>query len=230
MLEDITWILKYLIILMNFFILYILYKKKKEGKTERVQQNKGKQVLLLTAHPDDEVMFFLPLLEYLTSEGFSIHVLCMTYGRLQQDPSSEIRKKEFEKVMQALSISQYQIVDSPRIRDSQDTSWDSEDLGSVVDKYVLEHKINCVFSFDKGGISGHCNHCDLFKFLETRAAKYKAKNVKIYSLETVNILRKYVLVFDGLWIVFLEFINVLGIIIKGKEVFDYFMFFNLNFR
>ena len=215
---------------MNFYILYILYQKNQKKRPKRLEENKKKQVLLLTAHPDDEIMFFYPLLKYLISEQFSIHVLCLTYGQLGKDPASEVRKKEFEKVMNTLSIKNFQLVNSSKLKDSQDIQWDMEEIGTHVDKYVKENSINCVFSFDRDGISKHCNHSDVSLFLDTRLKKYEERNIKIYMLESVNIIRKYVILVDLIYIMLIEFVNVFGIIVRGKEIFNNFMFFNLDFR
>ena len=230
MLEDITWMLKYIIILINFYILYILYKKKQKGKPKRLEENKNKQILLLTAHPDDEIMFFYPLIKYLKSEGFSIHILCLTYGQLGKDKSSKIRKEEFQKVMKTLSISKFKIVNSPEILDSMQMKWDNKEISKYVDKYILDEKINCVFSFDKYGVSGHCNHSDLSLFLHTKLEEYKKKNIKIYMLETVNIVRKYFILVDIVCLILIELVNVLGIVIKGNEIFNFFMFVNFDIR
>ena len=230
MLQDITWILKYVIILINFYILYILYQKKKKTREQRKDENKNKQILLLTAHPDDEMMFFYPLIKYLKSEGFGIHVLCMTYGQLGAEKASETRKREFEKVMKSLSLSNYKIVNEARLLDSMYVEWNMKIIGEVVDEYVEQHKINCIFSFDEFGVSGHCNHCSLAHFLNTKLQDYKKKEIKIYMLESVNLLRKYFIPLDILCILLLEIVNVFGIIIKGKEIYDFFIFFNFDFR
>jgi N-acetylglucosaminylphosphatidylinositol deacetylase len=42
---------------------------------------KGQTVLILTAHPDDECMFFSPTIQALTSVA-NVHVLCLSQGRI----------------------------------------------------------------------------------------------------------------------------------------------------
>ena len=37
-------------------------------------------VLLVTAHPDDEAMFFVPTLLALQARGVAVHVLCLSTG------------------------------------------------------------------------------------------------------------------------------------------------------
>ena len=37
-------------------------------------------VLLLTAHPDDEVMFFAPTIQTLLAHNVDLHILCLSTG------------------------------------------------------------------------------------------------------------------------------------------------------
>ena len=38
------------------------------------------KLLLITAHPDDECMFFLPALTYFQRHQYTIHILCLSNG------------------------------------------------------------------------------------------------------------------------------------------------------
>ena len=40
-----------------------------------------KRVLLVTAHPDDECMFFGPTIAHLIREGHEVFILCLSTGR-----------------------------------------------------------------------------------------------------------------------------------------------------
>ena len=42
----------------------------------------GPNVLILTAHPDDECMFFAPLIMKLFGKGYKVHILCCSSGKL----------------------------------------------------------------------------------------------------------------------------------------------------
>jgi N-acetylglucosaminylphosphatidylinositol deacetylase len=42
----------------------------------------GTRVLLVTAHPDDEAMFFAPTLLWLAAQGVQTYVLCLSNGEL----------------------------------------------------------------------------------------------------------------------------------------------------
>jgi hypothetical protein len=45
-------------------------------------------LLLVTAHPDDEAMFFAPTLHKLQQQGTTIHILCLSTGELINYTSS----------------------------------------------------------------------------------------------------------------------------------------------
>jgi hypothetical protein len=42
----------------------------------------GKRVLLITAHPDDECMFFGPVIYHACKESSSFSLLCLTKGKI----------------------------------------------------------------------------------------------------------------------------------------------------
>lgn len=69
---------KYYLILTNFIIILIImiYQKYYPDKD---QDQKVPNLLLVTAHPDDETMFFRPLIEELNSTH-NIHLLCFSNG------------------------------------------------------------------------------------------------------------------------------------------------------
>ena len=212
----------------------MLFQKNKLKKLEERKTNIKKNVLLLTAHPDDETMFFLPLVKYLLKENYNLHVLCLTFGQLQNDISSSKRKAEFEKVMNNLNIKKYEILNLEKegLYDSNKTQWDNKITNKYCTEYINKQKINVVFSFDQYGVSGHNNHIALYNFLHAFKQNTENKNneiIKLYVLESVNILRKYFIPVDITVLLMKEFINVLYLSILGKELFDSFIFLNFEF-
>jgi hypothetical protein len=75
----------------------------------------SKNILLVTAHPDDEVMFFSPLinsLKYFTTS--TVHVLCLSAGHFRdaRDPNlGKIRSAELAKAVQELRVDRFEIAD-----------------------------------------------------------------------------------------------------------------------
>ena len=62
---------------------------------------RSKKVLLLTAHPDDEVLFFSPTL-LAVPRGVQVFSLCLSYG--DSEGLGQVRKQEFHRAMDVLKI------------------------------------------------------------------------------------------------------------------------------
>ena len=57
---EIIDLFKYFVLGMNFLIIIFLKNLRNENKKTEIEKNNKKTILLITAHPDDESMFFLP--------------------------------------------------------------------------------------------------------------------------------------------------------------------------
>lgn len=79
----------------------------------------AKKILLVTAHPDDEAMFFAPTISALTSrpksDGISLFHVCLSTG--DADGLGETRKGELQKSLDLLGIGKRNrwIVDNPYV-------------------------------------------------------------------------------------------------------------------
>jgi hypothetical protein len=62
---------------------------------------KSKKVLLVTAHPDDEALFFSPTL-LAVPRGVQVFSLCLSYG--DSEGLGQVRKEEFHRAMDVLKI------------------------------------------------------------------------------------------------------------------------------
>lgn len=58
--------------------------------------------MLVTAHPDDEAMFFLPTITYLNDSNYDIHLICLSNGNANK--IGKIREAELEKCSKYLKI------------------------------------------------------------------------------------------------------------------------------
>ena len=56
---------------------------------------RNKKILLLTAHPDDEIMFFYPTIKNLCNNN-DFHLLCLSNGNY--DELGNIREEELNKI------------------------------------------------------------------------------------------------------------------------------------
>ena len=150
---------------------------------------RGKRIVLLIAHPDDEAMFFGPMLTQLTAPELGNHVkiLCLSTGNAEN--LGETRKKELQDSALHLGIRRNTdvfIVDDPfRFPDSMTKTWSASEIASLlVEAFAPELNkstsngsgkkstskeeqqppkatIDVLITFDNHGISSHPNHISL---------------------------------------------------------------------
>ncbi|KAF2452635.1 phosphatidylinositol glycan class L [Lineolata rhizophorae] len=178
----------------------------------------NKRILLLIAHPDDEAMFFAPTLLSLTRAELGNHVkiLCLSTG--DADGLGSVRKHELVKSGLALGIrseNDILVLDDPNFPDSMDVTWHprlisnlltttfAPNMAKIPSDKRPEASIDAIVTFDAGGVSGHPNHKSLhagahafIRALMHRHAGWDCP-VKLYSLTTTNIVRKYASVLDA---------------------------------
>jgi len=63
-----------------------------------------KQYLIITAHPDDEIMFFAPTIIGLRKQGFKVKILCLSTGNY--DKKGEIRQVEIKNCVKLLGVTE----------------------------------------------------------------------------------------------------------------------------
>ena len=64
-------------------------------------------------------------------------------------------------------------------------------------RYIKEHHIKALITFDSYGISGHPNHKAINSSLKARVVKEKSETtIKFYQLTSTNLLRKYSSILD----------------------------------
>lgn len=154
-------------------------------------------VLFVTAHPDDECMFFAPSvinsLENSCNEN--VYLLCLTNGNYYG--LGHIRKKEILKSCVALgmSVKNVFVLDSVFFLDGN-TDWDFQRVRVAIKEKVIELGIKTIVTFDSHGVSKHLNHIALFQSLSEIIQKSGINQIKLYTLQSVNIFRKYISVLD----------------------------------
>ncbi|CAD8067364.1 unnamed protein product [Paramecium primaurelia] len=187
--DDLLFILKYGLLISNFITIFILlYFKSKKQQNEKEEK---KSVLLVTAHPDDEAMFFLPTITYLNDNNYEIHLICLSKGNANK--MGKIREVELEKCSKYLKIKKLTIINDKDLQDSMSVMWPIEKIQKIVEEYIDENNIKGVITFDKKGISGHLNHIACY---EAISSMKRAEGLKVFVLETTNILRKYSSILD----------------------------------
>ncbi|XP_067571603.1 N-acetylglucosaminyl-phosphatidylinositol de-N-acetylase isoform X6 [Pseudorca crassidens] len=122
----------------------------------------GSRTLLVTAHPDDEAMFFAPTVLGLVRMRHQVSLLCFSAGNYYNQ--GETRKKELLQSCDVLGIppSNVMIIDNRDFPDDPGVWWDTERVADVLLRHVEASRINLVVTFDAGGVSGHSNHVALY--------------------------------------------------------------------
>ena len=122
------------------------------------------RAVVVIAHPDDEVMFFAPTIRSLTSRpSCAVHVLCLSSGDFYG--LGKRRAAELVRCCGALGIAESRVVvvEHPQLQDGMGVEWPTELVAEQVERYVAEHELDLVITFDHRGVSGHCNHCDVYR-------------------------------------------------------------------
>ena len=102
----------------------------------------------MTAHPDDEAMFFGPAL-LCRKWGQSVHLLCLSTG--DADGLGSVRKKELVGAAEIFGIPPdfVEVTDDPELKDGMDTVWSPAKIEEIVLAEVLKKRIHTVLTFDE---------------------------------------------------------------------------------
>lgn len=132
-------------------------RSKRRMKEGIVQGRKEMRVLLFTAHPDDETMFFGPTLLALgqkySKEDYEItlYMHCLSKGM----NCGNVRLEEMKKAAPLYGVSEERLM----VDDLEDgDDWSVEEVAKRLMRTVKRWKIDVVLTFDERGVSGHKNH------------------------------------------------------------------------
>ncbi|XP_043910456.1 N-acetylglucosaminyl-phosphatidylinositol de-N-acetylase [Protopterus annectens] len=155
------------------------------------------RILVVVAHPDDECMFFGPALLKWLKSGFYVSLLCLSSGNYYH--LGDVRKKELVDSCSELGIpaTRVTIIEHRDLPDDPAVEWNKDVLSSLILKHIETNDINVVVTFDEGGVSAHTNHVALYRSLRSlHSAGKLPEGCCVLTLETINILRKYISFFD----------------------------------
>lgn len=160
--------------------------------------NNPRRVLLVTAHPDDECMFFGPTILNLTRrQGCTVYIMCLSKG--DHYGMGKIRKNELYEACQVLGVNESCIVlqSHSLLPDSITKKWPVELIANMILDHVERYSIDTLITFDKHGVSQHLNHCSIYYAITYLVIeKNLPEDCKAYVLESINILRKFWLILD----------------------------------
>ena len=167
-------------------------------------QWKGK-ILFIIAHPDDECMFFGPSFNLVIRQRgpSNVHVLCLTNGNYYGQ--GKVREKELIESCSLFGLERgnIRIVNDPYFQDG-DQHWDERRVLAEVIDSIAEWDISTIITFDKWGISGHPNHSAIYHVIcgNKDILNVRGRKILCYFLESVNIFRKYISIYDLFYSIF----------------------------
>ncbi|CAJ0925092.1 3063_t:CDS:10 [Entrophospora sp. SA101] len=90
--------------------------------------------------------------------------------------------------------------------DNPTKHWDPALISNIIKDYVIKNGVEVVITFDNKGISDHLNHISAYNGARHFIKTFPETNLILYKLVTVNIIRKYISIFDSL-LTYLNFIS-----------------------
>ncbi|KFB40796.1 AGAP001955-PA-like protein [Anopheles sinensis] len=120
------------------------------------------RALVVTAHPDDEVMFFGPTILELRRRQCRVFVLCLSEGN--HDRKGPIRRQELWDACESLGVRPEDItlVNATHLQDDPTVEWKTVTIANQLLRQVESLDVDLLITFDKDGVSGHPNHCAIY--------------------------------------------------------------------
>jgi N-acetylglucosaminylphosphatidylinositol deacetylase len=192
-----------LLIISNFILIISLhFKLEIEKKTKlmfnisdtKKELNKIKSILLIIAHPDDEILFWTPTIKKLKSLNLKLKILCLSNGNSKN--KGKKRTEEFKKVSKYLKLEDNEILNVPELQDSMKKFWDEKIVSEKISNFLNENKdIETILTFDEIGITNHPNHISCYNglvyYLKNHRDDIKNKGINIYLLDSFKPLYQY---------------------------------------
>ncbi|XP_035482316.1 N-acetylglucosaminyl-phosphatidylinositol de-N-acetylase isoform X1 [Scophthalmus maximus] len=151
------------------------------------------RALIVTAHPDDECMFFAPTIIQLVELNASVHLLCLSEGNYYNQGAERRRELLNSCAVLGIPASRITIVDHKKLPDEPKAEWSISLVSSIIVNHIRAHSLNMVLTFDGRGVSGHANHIAIHKAVSHLASTGQApSDCCLLSLVTVGLLRKYI--------------------------------------
>ncbi|XP_024080629.1 N-acetylglucosaminyl-phosphatidylinositol de-N-acetylase [Cimex lectularius] len=172
----------------SMFIAFI-WQNKMKGMSKDL--NRLRRVLLVTAHPDDECMFFGPTVLQLLKTS-NLYLVCLSSGDYYGE--GHVRREELWASCATLGINpnNIQLYHHDALLDDPIGEWNDILIANIILSQIETLAIDMVISFDGSGVSGHKNHISIYKGLEyLRTNNMLPNDCECYALNTVSILRKF---------------------------------------
>ncbi|XP_048751723.2 N-acetylglucosaminyl-phosphatidylinositol de-N-acetylase-like [Ostrea edulis] len=155
------------------------------------------KVLIITAHPDDECMFFSPTIQSFVNSGHFVHVLCLSNGNYYG--LGKTRSLELFSSCTALGVPlrNVHLFNHSDLQDHPAHPWKTRDVEKIILPVMYYLQPHLVITFDSYGVSGHSNHISVSEALQSLSNKrILPNNMRAFQLQSTGILRKYVSILD----------------------------------
>ena len=154
-----------------------------------------KRICILIAHPDDECMFFGPIIRQLSKCSNKFYVLCMTTGDFYGKGNIRIDelKLSCQNLIGDINLVDVKVVNETNLPDHPKFEWDKNLCAKIIRNYIHSNSIDVLITFDSRGVSSHLNHCFLYAIVKSLDLNEK---IQFYYMETVSLARKYLFLFD----------------------------------
>ena len=159
-------------------------------------------VLIIIAHPDDEIMFLSPTLKKLSSLKIKVKILCLSNGNY--DGIGHIRTEEFLAVGRELKLEDNEILHDPDLQDNIKKFWDEKIVAKKIEDFLNKNQdIETIITFDERGVTKHPNHISCYNgleyYLKTHREEVKAKKTSIYLFDSFSPLTQYTFLVPALF-------------------------------
>ncbi|XP_058822285.1 N-acetylglucosaminyl-phosphatidylinositol de-N-acetylase [Topomyia yanbarensis] len=158
---------------------------------------RANRAILVTAHPDDECMFFGPTILELRRQNCRIFLLCLSEGNYGQ--KGEQRRQELWDACDSLGIKSEDItlMNATHLRDDPALEWKTVTIANQILKHLEALDADLLLTFDKDGISGHPNHSAIYYATASLCLSgLIPTKCRVLTLESINLCRKYISVLD----------------------------------
>ena len=141
------------------------------------------EINLVIAHPDDEVMFFSPIISQLNSyfpRTVPFNIICLSKGNAEGLGETRVRELNESAALllhneRAVSV---QVMD---FQDGMDEIWDIDSITSSLSQKIdiKNHNLNqIIVTFDSYGVSNHINHKSCYAAVKKLVDDYAQPKTK----------------------------------------------------
>lgn len=177
--------------------LYFLLSHFHLDQWRKRSDKKWNHLLVVSAHPDDESMFFAPSILHFRRKKKNISILCLSTGNYYHLGSQ--RKLELVNSCNILGIPEknVKIIDDSCFADDPSRIWNEELVARTILQHIGNINPDVVLTFDQFGITGHNNHISVYSGCRKILQEGRVPNgVTFMTLETTSLLRKYISFLD----------------------------------